>query len=91
MKRHQSYGLILILGISLWSILFTFRTVFSSPGNFIITVIPWYLLICLGCYCLGKLGLDIACFNDYPEATLKLEKEIIIAKADLEKKGFKFS
>eukprot|EP01041_Mallomonas_annulata_P004325 gene4325-8610_t len=41
-----------------------------------------------GCYCLGKLGLDILRFNNYPKAILKLEKEIIVAKSDLAKKGF---
>lgn len=57
--------------------------------DWIVTIWPWYSLMVFGCYCLYRLGSDIVSFNDYPEETLKLEKDILIAREDLKARGFK--
>jgi len=41
---------------------------------FIIDSLPCYLLMVFGCYCLGKLGVDLILFNDYPLEVKKLEE-----------------
>ncbi len=56
--------------------------------RWIINIIPWYSLICFGCYCLMKIGFDLLTFNDYPLEIGKLEKDIKIAENDLKNRGF---
>jgi len=50
---------------------------------------PWYLLVSLGCYCLFRLGKDLLSFRNCPEEVKKLEDDIVIARADLKKRGLK--
>lgn len=89
MKRHQSYGLIIASVAFLWLYLKVFgRGESYTEANWIIDVAPWYSLVCFGCYCLTKIGLDLLTFNDYPEEINKLEEDIKIADADLKKRGF---
>lgn len=38
-----------------------------------ISILPWYALMTFGSICLGKLGIDLILFNDYPEEIKKLE------------------
>lgn len=47
--------------------------------------LPFYALICFGCYLLGRLGLAILTFNDVPEAHRELQKEIEQARTELRK------
>ncbi|RAH52894.1 dolichol-phosphate mannosyltransferase subunit 3 [Aspergillus piperis CBS 112811] len=60
---------------------------FHTPNLLTITLyllqLPFYALICFGCYLLGRLGLAILTFNDVPEAHEELQKEIEQAKAEL--------
>jgi hypothetical protein len=56
--------------------------------DWIVAIWPWYSLMVFGCYCLYRLGSDIISFNDYPEEITKLEKDILIAREDLKKRGF---
>ncbi|PTU20210.1 hypothetical protein P175DRAFT_0517195 [Aspergillus ochraceoroseus IBT 24754] len=53
----------------------------------VIPVLPFYALICFGCYLLGRLGVAILTFNDVPEAHKELQREIEQAKAELRKKN----
>ncbi|GAT25391.1 hypothetical protein RIB2604_01903460 [Aspergillus luchuensis] len=55
------------------------QSLILNPGN----ILPFYALICFGCYLLGRLGLAILTFNDVPEAHEELQKEIEQAKAEL--------
>ena len=52
-------------------------------------VLPWYLLVSLGCYCLFRLGCDLLAFNNCPEEVKKLEADIVAAREDLKKRGLK--
>lgn len=49
--------------------------------------LPLYLLIALGCYMLGKLGLDVASVHDCDDAAEELAQQVRDAKADLKKQG----
>lgn len=40
--------------------------------KFFLDVLPWYSLICFGCYCLSRLGSDILNFNDCPKEIEKM-------------------
>ena len=79
MKRYQSYFLFLSLLVLMWSILMAFRHHTTDALRTTIITMPWYFLICLGCYCLAKLGLDIYFFNDFPQEIPKLEKVNIVS------------
>ncbi|GLA06151.1 hypothetical protein AnigIFM60653_006674 [Aspergillus niger] len=58
----------------------TFSLLIIAPCH---SQLPFYALICFGCYLLGRLGLAILTFNDVPEAHDELQKEIEQAKAEL--------
>ncbi|KAJ3609288.1 hypothetical protein NHX12_023811 [Muraenolepis orangiensis] len=51
---------------------------------------PLYLLVSFGCYSLATVGYRVATFNDCDDAAKELRGQIIEAKEDLRKKGFKF-
>jgi len=94
MTKLQQWLLILALTAAVWFALITD----SFPG--ICTHCPWkkailynlpvYALMCFACYSLGVIGYRVATFNDCVEASEELQKQIVEAKADLSKKGFKF-
>lgn len=45
--------------------------------KFLLDVLPWYSLVLFGCYCLGKLGIDMLSFRDCPQDIPKLAEVII--------------
>lgn len=90
MKRYQSYLIFLVFLIILYLGAFFYINTSQGElqltqllsGNIthltfiknIFKVLPWYTLICVGSYCLGRLGLDILKFNDCPQEIAKLGK-----------------
>jgi hypothetical protein len=90
MKRYQVYGAALLTVVGIWMRL---KIVYNdaptgSKEKWVVDVMPWYFLICFGCYCLTKLGWDLLTFNDYPKEIGKLEEDIRAAEADLKRRGF---
>ncbi|KAH8554647.1 dolichol-phosphate mannosyltransferase subunit 3 [Umbelopsis sp. PMI_123] len=53
----------------------------------IIPVLPWWVLVSFGSYCLGTLGWNVMTFGECPEAYDELMREISEAKNDLRSKG----
>jgi hypothetical protein len=51
---------------------FLSQTITIEKLRWFINVLPWYSLICFGCYCLSKLGMDIFSFNDCPSEIQKM-------------------
>ena len=98
MKRYQVYGIVLVVMVGAWlrmKILYMMAepslgttTTEQQPWVWIVDVMPWYSLICFGCYCLTKLGFDLLTFNDYPDEIRRLEQDIRTAEADLKRRGF---
>ena len=75
MKRYQIYGASFVVGIAVWLALMSFRREFGSePIAKVVEVIPLYLIMTLGSYCLGKLGYDLLVFREDPREITALEK-----------------
>lgn len=74
MKRSSLYLITSILFITIWLYFYINRFTYQNIYQYWILVIPWYSLICLGCYCLYALGSGILFFNDCPNEIKKLEK-----------------
>ena len=94
MKRYLVYGTVLVVLVGIWLRMKIYYSATTNqpeqqPWVFIVDVMPWYSLICFGCYCLTKLGYDLLTFNDYPEEIRRLEHDIRAAEADLQRRGFK--
>jgi len=53
----------------------------------ILPVIPWWLLVTFGSYCLWSIGMGLVSLNECPEAYNELLVEITEAKNDLRRKG----
>lgn len=53
----------------------------------ILPVIPWWLLVTFGSYCLGSIGMGLFNLRECPEAYNELLVEITEAKNDLRTKG----
>jgi len=53
----------------------------------ILPVIPWWLLVTFGSYCLWSIGMGLVSLKDCPEAYNELLVEITEAKNDLRTKG----
>jgi len=73
MRRSYAYGGLLLVLTFTWSTLFFFRDQLGELLQQYLVLFPWYILICFGCYCLGKLGLDLLLFKDFPNETKKIE------------------
>ena len=74
MKRSGVYGAVLFVVIAVWTALKFRQSSMSSSFAWLVDVSPWYLLMVMGCFCLGKLGFDLISFNDYPQEIKKLEE-----------------
>ncbi|PLB50540.1 dolichol-phosphate mannosyltransferase subunit 3 [Aspergillus steynii IBT 23096] len=84
MTRAQQTLSVLLLVSSLYLVLYVGLVPLNETvQKEVIPVLPFYALICFGCYLLGRLGLAILTFNDVPEAHDELQKEIEQAKAEL--------
>ena len=90
MKRSSVYGLSLGFMLIAWGLSMTALNPWV-PEKYedIVTILPWYALICFGSYTLLSIGLELLQFNDYPEEVKVLEGDIKNAKRDLKTRGFK--
>ena len=97
MKRYQVYGTVFVVLAGMWLRMKIYYMMAGTslsqseqqPWVFLVDVMPWYTLICFGCYCLTKLGYDLLTFNDYPDEIRRLEQDIRAAEMDLNRRGFK--
>ncbi|PKX99915.1 dolichol-phosphate mannosyltransferase subunit 3 [Aspergillus campestris IBT 28561] len=86
MTRAQQTISVLLLVSSLYLVLYLGLVPLNTTiQKEVIPVLPFYALICFGCYLLGRLGLAILTFNDVPEAHRELQKEIEQARTELRK------
>lgn len=77
MKRSHQYSLILIFLVISWllgTILLYYDVIYDEKIVWLLWIWPMFLLISLGCYCLGRLGYDLLTFGDYPQEIFALEK-----------------
>ena len=90
MKRSTVYISVLAALVAIWAglIILVQQSGYDEKWSNIVYALPLYGLVCLGSFCVGKLGMDLLTFNDYPQEIGALEKDIAAAKADLNKRGF---
>ena len=90
-KRVTVYASCLVLLVSVWVGLLGLmerNVIDKDTWGRMVYVLPWFALVTLGCYCLGKLGIDLLTFNDCPHEISLLEADIAAAEADLKARGF---
>ncbi|KAE8148833.1 dolichol-phosphate mannosyltransferase subunit 3, partial [Aspergillus avenaceus] len=88
MTRAQQTLSVLLLVSSLYLVLYLGLVPLNGiVQRDIIPVLPFYAVICFGCYLLGRLGVAVLTFNDVPEAHQELQKEIEQAKAELRRQN----
>lgn len=82
-----------VLFVAGWLLLIT-RSVevpgLTSTHMAVVQILPWYLLVAFGSYSLWCIGYNLFNFGDCPEASVELAKEVLEARIDLTKRGFKF-
>lgn len=90
MRRSTVYASGLALSVAVWVGLLALlhHGVLRPDLSRIINTLPWFWLMSLGCYCLGKLGMDLLTFNDFPHEIKALEADIAAAREDLASRGF---
>lgn len=75
MKRYQIYSLRFLVFFAFWAALMYSRDSLFKENlamHSVINILPIYILMCFGCYCLGKLGYDLLIFRDDPSEIDKL-------------------
>jgi dolichol-phosphate mannosyltransferase subunit 3 len=77
----------ILMLIGLWWYLFNLEL--GTAYEFMISAVPYWVLVTFGSYALWKIGLGLYCLRDCVKESLELESEIKQAKEFLNKKGLK--
>jgi len=89
----RAHRMALIATITTLAYLLLFFNLLSVPlldakiTEQILPVIPWWLLVTFGSYCLWSIGMGLVSLRECPEAYNELLVEITEAKNDLRTKG----
>ncbi|XP_059152174.1 dolichol-phosphate mannosyltransferase subunit 3-like [Physella acuta] len=85
--------IVLSISLSIWMAYAVgyFKTDLSKEYHDIIIVLPIYALITFACWVLAVIGFRVATFNDCVDASEQLKEQILEARRDLEKKGYKYA
>ncbi|KAF8971896.1 dolichol-phosphate mannosyltransferase subunit 3 [Flammula alnicola] len=89
----RAHRLALLATVITAAYLLTFFNVLSVPlvdtktAEKILPVLPWWLLVSFGSYCLWSIGTGLLTLRECPEAYNELLGEITEAKNDLRSKG----
>jgi len=89
----RAHRIALIVTITTLAYLLLFFNLLSVPlldakiTEQILPVIPWWLLVSFGSYCLWSIGMGLVSLRECPEAYNELLLEITEAKNDLRTKG----
>jgi len=89
----RAHRVALIATITTVTYLLLFFNIFPVPlldakiAEQILPVLPWWLLVSFGSYCLWSIGIGLVSLKECPEAYNELLVEITEAKNDLRTKG----
>jgi len=89
----RAHRVALIATITTVTYLLLFFNIFPVPlldakiAEQILPVLPWWLLVAFGSYCLWSIGIGLVSLKECPEAYNELLVEITEAKNDLRTKG----
>ncbi|RLN94235.1 hypothetical protein BBJ28_00007762 [Nothophytophthora sp. Chile5] len=92
MLKYQKWLVAFVLLLFLWLLLLRYATdrVADPRVLQVVNVLPMYALVSFGAYSLASIALSVMAVQDFPEASKELDRQVIEAKAELTKKGFKF-
>ncbi|RLN10848.1 hypothetical protein BBJ28_00010051 [Nothophytophthora sp. Chile5] len=92
MLKYQKWLVAFVLLLSLWLLLLRYATDHVADPRVlqVVNVLPMYALVSFGAYSLAAIALSVMAVQDFPEASKELDRQVIEAKAELTKKGFKF-
>ncbi|KAF4315455.1 hypothetical protein BBO99_00008564 [Phytophthora kernoviae] len=91
MLKYQKWLVAFIALLAVWLLLLRYASEQADPRVLqVVNMLPMYALVSFGAYSLGVIALSVMAVQDFPEASKELDRQVIEAKADLAKKGFKF-
>lgn len=92
MLKYQKWVSAIVVFFTLWLLLCRYAAESIADPHVlqVAQVLPMYVLVAFGAYSLGVIALSVLSVNDCPEASKELDRQVVEAKADLAKKGFKF-
>lgn len=95
MLKYQKWLAVFVVLLALWLLLLLLLRYASDHAQDprvlqVVTALPMYALVSFGAYSLAVIALSVMAVQDFPEASKELDRQVIDAKADLSKKGFKF-
>ncbi|POM62332.1 Dolichyl-phosphate mannosyltransferase polypeptide 3 [Phytophthora palmivora] len=91
MLKYQKWLVGFVVLLALWLLLLRFAADQEDPRVLrVVTALPMYAIVSFGAYSLAVIALSVMAVQDFPEAAKELDRQVVEAKADLAKKGFKF-
>ncbi|KAG3168407.1 hypothetical protein PI124_g3873 [Phytophthora idaei] len=92
MLKYQKWLAAFVVLLALWLLLLRYATDHVQDPRVlqVVTTLPMYALVSFGAYSLAVIAVSVMAVKDFPEAAKELDRQVVEAKADLTKKGFKF-
>ncbi|KAF1781050.1 hypothetical protein JG687_00006120 [Phytophthora cactorum] len=92
MLKYQKWLAAFVVLLALWLLLLRYATDHVQDPRVlqVVTTLPMYALVSFGAYSLAVIAVSVMAVQDFPEAAKELDRQVVEAKADLTKKGFKF-
>ncbi|KAG7392838.1 hypothetical protein PHYPSEUDO_014325 [Phytophthora pseudosyringae] len=92
MLKYQKWLAAFVVLLALWLLLLRYAADPEQNPRIlqVVTALPMYALVSFGAYSLAVIALSVMAVQDFPEAAKELDRQVMEAKADLTKKGFKF-
>ncbi|KAG3034415.1 hypothetical protein PC120_g1424 [Phytophthora cactorum] len=91
MLKYQKWLAAFVVLLALWLLLLRYATDHVQDPRVlqVVTTLPMYALVSFGAYSLAVIAVSVMAVQDFPEAAKELDRQVVEAKADLTKKGFK--
>lgn len=92
MLKYQKWLAAFAVLLTLWLLLLQYASDQAKDPHMlqVVMALPIYALLSYGAYSLAVIAFSVMAVQDFPEAAKELENQVVEARADLIKKGFKF-
>jgi|UniRef100_K3WSJ7 dolichyl-phosphate mannosyltransferase polypeptide 3 len=92
MLKYQKWVVAFVVLLTLWLLARGYAATQVEDARVlqIVNVLPVYALVSFGAYSLAVIALSVMAVEDCPVASKELDAQVLEAKADLAKRGFKF-
>ncbi|KAL3663224.1 hypothetical protein V7S43_011633 [Phytophthora oleae] len=92
MFKYQKWLAAFVVLLAVWLLLLRYVTDHVRDPHVlqVVMALPMYAIVSFGAYSLAVIALSVMAVQDFPEASKELDRQVVEAKADLAKKGFKF-